>query len=479
MLGFGNRRPESRRNEEHQEQPALVRTNVHVEMTPRWTLAIAAHAKITLREGKCKDIEARTPCAGRGGRQGLRAAGAAAILTSRCDRGTAPAVRTVRSPMKIVEIRGYELRSKLPEPQGNSTGFVNEISTLMVSVRTDTGVVGWGETWAAPASASTLIRRHLGPLLLGRDPMDHGVIWHEMVRQRGYDRRGHTMMAMSALDLALWDAAARAQGLPVWALLGGRQRDRLVAYASGPYFRQGPDPYARFAQEVNGYLEAGFQAIKLRIGTTPREDRRICLEMRAAMGSDRLLMVDLNQGYSLRTALETVHAINDADIHWVEEPLPPDDVVGYRLFAASTPVAVAAGEALAGCEAYVDFINSRSIDIVQPDLAVCGGLTEALRIAALAYAADIRVAPHVIGGAVNFFSALHFAAVLPSRSARPFHAYPIFEYDQTPNALRDVVPLPPLDGNGTIGIPVGPGFGFELDPAQLTSLAVDTWALNL
>jgi len=154
--------------------------------------------------------------------------------------------------MKIVEIRGFELRSKLPCVQGNSTGFVDHVSTFLVAIRSDDGIVGWGETWASPATASALIRRHLAPPLLGRDPRDHGVIWHELVRQRGYDRRGNTMMAISAIDLALWDATARAHDLPVWAQArnaivvgaGGRLRDRAARVATVERHFE-PPPVAR------------------------------------------------------------------------------------------------------------------------------------------------------------------------------------------------------------------------------------------
>ena len=271
--------------------------------------------------------------------------------------------------MKIVEIRGFELRSQLPRVQGNSTGFVDHISTCSWHSQRRRHV-GWGETWASPAAASALIRRHLGPPLLGRDPRNHGVIWHDLVRQRGYDRRGNTMMAISAIDLALWDATARAHGVPVWALLGGRLRDRVHAYASGPYFRKGDDPYADFEREVEGYLDEGYKAVKLRVGTTPRADRAVCLSVRKAIGEDALLMVDLNQGFSVRTALEIADSVAEAGIHWMEEPLPPDDLEGYSRFAARAPFAVAAGEALAGSESFGEFIEARCIDVVQPDLAV-------------------------------------------------------------------------------------------------------------
>lgn len=381
--------------------------------------------------------------------------------------------------MKIVEVRGFELRAQLPRVQGNSTGFVDHVSTFLVAIRSDDGIVGWGETWASPTTASALIRHQIGPLLLGRDPREHGVIWHELVRLRGYDRRGHTLMAISAIDLALWDATARAYGVPVYSLLGGRLRDHVHAYASGPYFRTGDDPYADFEREVERYLREGYKAVKLRLGTTPRADRAVCLAVRKAIGPDALLMVDLNQGFSVRTALEIAESIAEAGIHWMEEPLPPDDLKGYRRFADRAPFAVAAGEALVGAESFSEFIEARCIDVVQPDLAVCGGLTESLRVAAMAYAADLRVAPHVIGGFVNFHASLHFAAILPTRPAMSFHRHPIFEYDQTPNALRDLVDVPRVRSDGTVAIPDGPGFGFEISPERLAPLVTDSFTLTL
>jgi D-galactarolactone cycloisomerase len=379
--------------------------------------------------------------------------------------------------VKIVEIRGYELACPLPEPQGNAIGFTNELSTTLVSIRSEDGFVGWGESWASPAASATLIKRSLGPMLLGRDARDRNLLWSEMAERRLYDRGGITHMAISALDVALWDLVARSMEMPVWQLLGGRLRDRVPAYASGPYFRPGGDPYRQFIEETEGYLKAGFQAVKLRLGDLPQSDGRICREIRALIGADRQLMVDLNAGFDVRSALTIAHAIEEAKILWIEEPLRPDDLEGYRRLA-QCPIAIAGGEALGGSEAFAPFLEARCLDVLQPDLAVCGGFTEASRIAGMAYATGTAVAPHVIGSFVNFFAALQFAATLPTRPAKPFQRFPVFEFDQTPNDLRAIVPIPPLNSDGTITIPDGPGLGFEIDPARLEPFIVDTWHLG-
>jgi D-galactarolactone cycloisomerase len=299
-----------------------------------------------------------------------------------------------------------------------------------------------------------------------------------MARCRGYDRHGQTTMAASPIDLALWDLAGKAEGVPIWHLLGGALRDRVPAYASGPYFRAGPDPYVGFLSEVETYLDRGFQAIKLRIGTNPDADRRICMAVRDRLGPDGLLAVDLNQGFTPSTAMNIAAAIADADIAWMEEPLPSDDIEGYRRLGARCEVPIAAGEALAGCEAFHELISTDSCAILQPDLAICGGLSEGARIAGLAHAAGCLMAPHVIGTFVNVHAALQLLAVLPDRPAAPFRRFPIFEYDQTPSPLRQILPDLAISSDGTVEIPDRPGLGFDLDPAKLEPFIVNRWSLH-
>lgn len=270
--------------------------------------------------------------------------------------------------MQISEIHGFHLASDLPEPQGNSIGFVDRVEALVVCLVTDNGLVGWGETWFAPAAAWAILESQLAPHVLGRNPFDRNSIWHGMAGTRGYDRRGHTLMAVSAVDLALWDIAGRAEGVPVWKLLGGALRDRVQAYASGPYFRPNGDPYRRFLPEIAKLTDMGFRAFKLRLGTTPAADRSICLAVRNAIGPDCLLAVDLNQGFTRSTALNIASAISDCDVAWMEEPLPPEDLSGYRQLAAASPVPLAAGEALAGCEAFHELIGTEACAVIQPDL---------------------------------------------------------------------------------------------------------------
>lgn len=377
----------------------------------------------------------------------------------------------------IKRIVGYELGCKLPAPQGKTTGFFSERTALVVSVEAADGTVGWGETWQLPAAAAAQIRDDLGAVLLGRNADDIRPLWHDMTNRIAYDRHGASMMAVSALDLALWDLAARRAGKPLSALLGGALRDRLPVYGSGPFFTVGADPYADFARDVERYLEAGFRAVKPRIGTTARADRAIAAALRVQVGPEIGLMADLACGFTTAAAIEIAHGLAEAGFLFMEEPLVPDNHTGYRRLSDAAILPIAGGESLIGLAAFRDFVVEGRPDLVQPDLSTCGGLSEALRVAALAEAWDIPVVPHVWGTAIHFHAAMHFAAILPAKRGAHLH-YPIFEYDFSPNPLLDMCGRPVLDADGCLALPEGPGIGIDPTPEALAPFVVRHWTLE-
>ena len=142
--------------------------------------------------------------------------------------------------MKIAAIRLHLVECRLPEPQGNARQFFDRRAALLVEVRSDEGLGGWGETWHSPAAAWTIIETTLAPAILGQDPMEYQRLWAAMHERLGYERQGPGLMALSAVDMALWDLRGRALGQPICRLLGGPIRTRVPAYASGPYLRPGP-----------------------------------------------------------------------------------------------------------------------------------------------------------------------------------------------------------------------------------------------
>jgi D-galactarolactone cycloisomerase len=205
--------------------------------------------------------------------------------------------------MTIASIRLYHLVAKLKEPIGNALIFFDRRQTLAVEIVGADGLSGWGETWAAPDAAASIIAAQLAPVILGQDPIHTGRLWHEMGRAVGSAKAGAATMAIAALDMALHDLAAKRRGVPLSTLLGGALRDRVPTYASGPFFKPGGHPYRDFAREAEGYLHLGYRAIKLRSGFAPVDDAAIALAVRRLMGPEMALMVDFNQSYTPRAAL--------------------------------------------------------------------------------------------------------------------------------------------------------------------------------
>jgi D-galactarolactone cycloisomerase len=381
-----------------------------------------------------------------------------------------------RSGTRIIRVDGYEVRCALPEIIGNSRVFFDQRSALLVAVTTADGAVGWGETWAMPAAAAAVIRSGLGRTVLGQDAAAPRRVWDAMTRTLGYDRRGVSHMAMSALDLATWDAAARRAGVPIASLLGGALRDRIPAYVSGPFLKPGPDPYRDFDADIESYLAAGFRAMKLRMGIAPRTDAAHLTRVRKRVGPDFPLMVGLNEGATYRIALVYGDAFRDAGLVWLEEPVRHDNLPAYGKLAGALPMALAGGEALIGVTPFRDFLAAGALDIVQPDLALCGGFSEGLRIAALADAFEVPLLPHVWGTGINFCASLQFVAILPEGKG-PGVRYPLFEYDFSFNPLRDAFGTFPLDADGAVRVPTGPGLGIEIEPAMFAPHVIDRWSI--
>lgn len=382
----------------------------------------------------------------------------------------------VSPPSRIVRIDGYEVSCPLPERIGNSRGFFDSRSALLVALTTAEGVTGWGETWALPGAAAAIIRQDLGPRLLGQDGAAPRRL-HDRMMQQFPDRHGVPLMAISALDIAAWDVAARTAGLPLHAALGGAVRDRVFAYVSGPFLKPGADPYKDYLADLEGYLKAGFRAIKLRLGTTPARDGAMARQVRERIGPEIPLMVDLNQGFSFGLAADLARRLVECNVRWLEEPMPHEDLAGYRRLAEQVPIALAGGESLFGLGAFREVIGGNLLQFVQPDLALCGGITEGLKIAAFAEAFGIPLVPHVWGTAINFNASLHFTSVLPEKPGQGMPC-PLFEYDYSYNPLRTLCGEAGVDHAGTLAVPDAPGLGLDLTPDRFKSLIVNQWTVH-
>ena len=391
-------------------------------------------------------------------------------------------LRTLRGneggSVKVASIRGYHVGFAPSPALGNASTFIRRRDFLLLQLIGADGSTGWGEVFSSPFAAAAFVRAKLAPLVLGRRARDTGRLYDAMLGTLGYDRRGAAMMAVSAVDMALHDLAARGQDISVAQMLGGAVRDRMLAYASGPFIAEGGAPYAAYPAQVDDLLHRGFRAIKPRVGAGPRRDGAAMRAMRGQAGADVALMVDINQGYTVGAALESARHMEEADLLWIEEPLQPEDIGGYQAVARGVRCAIAGGEALASLAAFRDFLVARTFSVLQPDLTVCGGFSGFRRVAALADAFDVPVMPHVFGTLVNAHAALQMGALLAARRGGGPMPYPFIEIDVTPNPLLSLLGAMEPRADGTMTVPDGPGIGIDLDPARLAPWITETWRLD-
>ncbi len=202
------------------------------------------------------------------------------------------------------------------------------------------------------------------------------------------------------------------------------------------------------------------------------------LGLRRQLGPEAALMLDFNQGYTARAAIQAARHLQDADLLWLEEPVGPEDVAGYHAVAQAAPMAIAGGEALASLAGFRDFVMAGAMGVLQPDLAVCGGFTGVMRVAALAEAFDLPVVPHVWGAVVNYHAALQLVGVLPASRAGGTASLPFIEVDVTENPLLNILGAPRPDAAGTIAIPDRPGLGLDLSAIQLQPWIIDHWSVS-
>jgi D-galactarolactone cycloisomerase len=337
----------------------------------------------------------------------------------------------------------------------------------LVEIETDQGVKGIGEAFGNPFVTREYFRM-IEPFFAGKSVFDFEQIEARLRNALYHLGVGNQLTScLAAINVALFDAIARGFGVRVCDLIGGCARTRIPAYASTGFFSDDPNrQLGHMMDEVAAHPYAG---TKIKIGRGIASDVARVRQAREAIGPDKLLLVDINGAYTPDVALECARAIEPFGIHWIEEPLPPGDLKGYAELRARSPIPLAAGEAHHTVRDFKALIDGRCIDIVQPSIPGVGGITEAKRITAMAQAANLRVAPHVWGGAVGLATACHFIAALPNSPHVDHPPHPLMlEYDMSDNALRTQLLKTPLKLDaGHVLLPEGPGLGVELDPATV------------
>lgn len=375
--------------------------------------------------------------------------------------------------MRIAEVRAHVLEAPLAQPFSYSRARYATRAATVVEITTDDGLTGWGECYG-PASLTAAAVRAFRPLLLGEDPLRTDWLWQEIyARFRDHGQKGVVIQGLSGVDIALWDLKGKAFGVPVHRLMGGPLRTEVKAYATGLYRQDTGDPEAYLRDEALSYVADGFGAVKLKVGFGVDEDARITAALREAIGPDIGLMIDANHAYDAISAIRLGRKVEDLDIGWFEEPVPPEDLAGYREVRKAIGIPVAGGECEFTRYGFREILASRAIDILQPDTCATGGLSEAKKIADMAAAFGVRYVPHVWGTGIAIAAALQLLAVLPTSPSALRPVEPMLEFDRTEHPVRAALLSTPIEHvRGTVQVPQGPGLGIEVDRAALARFAV-------
>jgi D-galactarolactone cycloisomerase len=386
--------------------------------------------------------------------------------------------------MLIREVRARWLHCPIPEAQQHVSDFgrIKSFDTAIVSVEVEGGLTGWGEAKAAVGSSGACravvaaVEDELAPELVGQDARRVNEAWERMYngprfgyaldRGRGFPvlgRRGLNVSAMSGIDMALWDLVGKSLEVPVVELWGGACRPKMPAYASG-----GWADVDGIGAELQNYVDKGFESVKMRVGIMDADVATSVARVRAAreaLGPGIGLMADAHGTYSPSDAMRFAAGVEDIDLRWFEEPVNADDRAGARRVRDSTTIPIAAGESEFTRFDFRDMIENQSVDVLQPDLAICGGPTEGRRIAALAEANQLELAPHCWGSALSFSAGVNLA--FASSAARTI------EYSLGGNPLLRELPEEDFTVvNGTVAAPTAAGFGVTPKPDFLEEYEV-------
>ena len=378
--------------------------------------------------------------------------------------------------MKITSVQATWVHVPIPYERQHVSDFgrIASFDSVLVKVETDDGLVGWGEAKAGVGSAASgyglaaIINRDLAPLLVAQDPRDVSRLWDVMYNtpregfalDRGHvlpqlGRRGLSISAIAGVDIALWDLLGKSLGAPVWRLLGGRRAERMPAYASGGWADE-----ARIGEQLLGYVaQGGFRAVKMRVGVMDGEPHRSAARVRAArtaLGPDVKLMADAHGTWTVAEAKAFCRMVEDCDLYWLEEPVTADDKTGLAEVRRASTVPIATGESEFTRHDFREIAELRAADVLQPDLAIAGGLTEGVRIGAIASAYNLRLAPHLWSGAPAFAAGVALAA---SQSAGF-----ILEYSLGANPLlHELIHEKFAVVDGQLEVPDRPGLGIVVD----------------
>lgn len=387
--------------------------------------------------------------------------------------------------MKIRSVSARWLHVPIPYEQQHISDFgrIGSFDSVLVRIEADNGLVGYGEAKEEVGSEGNshalvaTINQKFGPLLVGQDPRDISRLWELMYSGvRGHyalehgrvfpilGRRGVAVSAISGIDMALWDLMGKWLKQPVWRLLGGRKATHMQAYASGGWAAAD-----KIGEQLASYVaRGGFKAVKMRVGVIdgdPANSAERVHAARAHLGPKVAIACDAHGTYSVAEAKRFCRLVEDCNLMWFEEPVTADDKRGMAEVRAATAIPIATGESEFNRFDFRDLAELRAADIFQPDLAICGGITEAMRIGAIASAFNLKLAPHLWTGALAFAAGMHVAAASPAGF--------ILEYSLGANPLLHELGVERfVVENGMVEIPERAGLGVTINEPFVERYAV-------
>jgi L-alanine-DL-glutamate epimerase-like enolase superfamily enzyme len=370
---------------------------------------------------------------------------------------------------KIVSVYARTVRIPLEIPTAFAQRQVTAREYSLVKIRTDDGIEGIGHCYGGHSGGSVVtlaVRELLAPLVTGADPTAVELLWKRMYQEvLLHGRTGSVMRALSIVDCALWDRNARAANLPLYKYLGAAYEDTVPAYGSGGYYLDGKTP-EMLGEEMAGFVALGLPAVKMKVGRGDlrSEEARIAAA-RDAIGPDILLMLDANNAWSdVPTALRYMERFEPYGPYWIEEPFSPDQIGNHAKLAAAIATPVATGEIEAGRWRFKELLDQEAASILQADAAVCGGITEYRRIAALADCYGVSMCPH-------WFHDLHVHLVGAGANGQFVEFFP----DASVFNFRKIIDRQLEIRNGGLALPTEPGLGYRFDEAAIARTQAEAW----
>jgi len=387
--------------------------------------------------------------------------------------------------MKIKEIKSHILQYDLKEELGYSQQYYQKRTAHLVEIRTDEGLVGWGECFGPGNVAianKCIIEKVIQPIILELDPMDREVIWQNVYNLlRDHGQKGMPIQALSGIDIALWDIAGKITNMSISRLIGGRFRERIPVYGYGMMLRrEDVDSLAdRFYEEAQSIKSMGFVATKMKVGLGPEKDIRLAEAVRKGIGDGFPFMVDANHCYTSSDALYVGRALEEMNAFWFEEPVAPEDLEGYLELKSLLDIKIAGGEAEFTRWGWRNILQKRCVDLAQPEVCALGGISEYLKVLAMAHAHFVPVVNHVWGSAIAVATNLQLLAAMPPLPGGIHPIDPLLEFDTTDNKFRDELIIEPLKiqqqvsaSGGFVSIPDNPGIGVEPDPEFILKFSI-------